>query len=94
MTELGLNASWEVIHGSGRFFEVTKSIHNGLQGHSVPITGKDWKVYEDVNARNFERLRPALEEADIVVVHDPQPAPLAPRLYRTIQDTHFREAST
>jgi len=76
MTELGLNASWEVIHGSGRFFEVTKSIHNGLQGHSVPITGKDWKVYEDVNARNFERLRPALEEADIVVVHDPQPAPL------------------
>jgi trehalose synthase len=76
MSELGLKSSWEVIHGSGRFFEITKAIHNGLQGHPVQISGKDWKVYEDVNARNFERLRPVLEEADIVVVHDPQPAHL------------------
>jgi trehalose synthase len=76
MSELGLKASWEVVHGSGPFFEVTKSIHNGLQGHPVPISVKDWKVYEDVNARNFERLRPVLEEADVVVVHDPQPAHL------------------
>ncbi len=76
MTELGLKATWEVIHGSGRFFEITKSIHNGLQGYPVSISGKDWKVYEDVNARNFERLRPILEEADIVFIHDPQPAHL------------------
>ena len=76
MTELGLKATWEVIHGSGRFFEITKAIHNGLQGHPVQISGKDWKVYEDVNARNFERLRPILEEADIVFIHDPQPAHL------------------
>ena len=39
MTELGLNASWEVLHGSGRFFDITKSIHNGLQGHPIAITG-------------------------------------------------------
>lgn len=76
MTEVGLKASWEVIHGSGRFFEITKSIHNGLQGYPVSISGKDWKIYEDVNARNFERLRPILEEADIVFIHDPQPAHL------------------
>ena len=74
MAEMGLKATWEVIHGSGRFFEITKAIHNGLQGHPVLISGKDWKDYEDVNARNFERLRPVLEEADVVVVHDPQPA--------------------
>jgi trehalose synthase len=76
MAELGLQASWEVIHGSGRFFEITKSIHNGLQGYPVALSVKDWKVYEDVNAQNFGRLRPVLEEADIVVVHDPQPAHL------------------
>ncbi|HEX9206159.1 MAG TPA: glycosyltransferase [Candidatus Deferrimicrobiaceae bacterium] len=74
MAELGLQASWEVVHGTGRFFEITKSIHNGLQGHHVPISGKDWKLYEDVIAGNFQRLRPVLEEADIVVAHDPQPA--------------------
>jgi trehalose synthase len=76
MMDLGLKATWEVIHGTGRFFEITKSIHNGLQGYPVSISGKDWKIYEDVNASNFERLRPILEEADIVVIHDPQPAHL------------------
>jgi len=76
MRELGLDASWEVIDGSHRFFEITKSMHNSLQGANVAIPVKGWKTYEDVNARNFKRLRPILEEADIVFIHDPQPAPL------------------
>src|SRR5512147_1641465 len=49
MGDLGLRASWEVIQGDPRFFEITKSIHNGLQGFPVPLSGKDWKIYEDVN---------------------------------------------
>ncbi|MBW6503479.1 glycosyltransferase [bacterium] len=76
MRELGLDASWEVIDGNHRFFETTKSMHNSLQGANVTIPVKGWKTYEDVNARNFKRLRPILEEADIVFIHDPQPAPL------------------
>ncbi|OIP36340.1 MAG: glycosyl transferase family 1 [Deltaproteobacteria bacterium CG2_30_66_27] len=76
MRELGLDASWEVIDGTPRFFEITKAIHNGLQGANVAIPGKGWKTWEDVNARNFKRLRPILEEADIVFIHDPQPAHL------------------
>ncbi|MBE0602502.1 MAG: glycosyl transferase family 1, partial [Deltaproteobacteria bacterium] len=76
MNDVGLEASWEVIHGDPRFFEITKSIHNGLQGFQVPLSGKDWKIYEDANERNFDRLRPVLEEADVVVIHDPQPAHL------------------
>jgi trehalose synthase len=74
MGEMGLQASWEVIHGTPPFFEITKSVHNALQGHPVAISAKSWKLYEDVNARNFERLGPALSEADVVFVHDPQPA--------------------
>ncbi|GAB4239625.1 MAG: glycosyltransferase [Deltaproteobacteria bacterium] len=76
MRELGLDASWEVIHGTPRFFEITKAIHNGLQGASVAIPVKGWKTWEDVNAGNIKRLRPVLEEADIVFIHDPQPAHL------------------
>jgi trehalose synthase len=76
MRELGLDTSWEVIHGTPPFFEITKSIHNGLQGFPVAISVKKWKLYEDENARNFERLGPALSDADIVIVHDPQPAQL------------------
>jgi trehalose synthase len=76
MRDLGLDASWEVIHGTPRFFDITKSIHNGLQGQKVTITGKEWSLYSDVNAQNVDRLAPTLRDADIVIIHDPQPAPL------------------
>jgi trehalose synthase len=76
MRDVGVNASWEVIHGDPMFFDITKSIHNGLQGKSVDFSPKDWRIYQDVNEMNAVRLRPLLEDADIVVIHDPQPAGL------------------
>lgn len=78
MCEVGLNASWEVIQGTEEFFEVTKNIHNGLQGRPVDISHKDWKIFQEVNEANMGRLHPILKSADIVVVHDPQPAFLLP----------------
>ncbi len=76
MRNVGVEASWEVIHGTNRFFEITKAIHNGLQGKAVDLPKKDWRIYQDVNEENAQRLRPLLEEADIVFIHDPQPAHL------------------
>jgi len=74
MRDVGIDASWEVIRGTPRFFEITKNIHNGLQGKPVDLPKKDWRIYQDVNEENAERLRPLLEEADAVFIHDPQPA--------------------
>jgi trehalose synthase len=34
MNDLGIIAHWKIIRGDERFFEVTKKIHNGLQGGS------------------------------------------------------------
>jgi trehalose synthase len=76
MNDLGLDAHWRVIAGTNEFFSVTKAIHNGLQGYSVLLKKRDWDVYQDVNRENVGALREELEEADIVVIHDPQPAPL------------------
>ncbi len=76
MNELGLNTSWEVITGTKRFFECTKTFHNALQGRPVELSESMLSAYEENNRENAERLRPILEEADIVFVHDPQPAPL------------------
>jgi trehalose synthase len=76
MRNVGVDASWEVINGNTRFFEITKAIHNGLQGKAVDLPKKDWRIYQDVNEENVQRLRPLLEEADIVFIHDPQPAHL------------------
>ena len=76
MRALGLDASWEVIEGTDDFFACTKSFHNALQGKAVDIPPTLLRAYEDVNAENAERLRPILEAADVVFIHDPQPAPL------------------
>lgn len=76
MRDLGIDAGWRVIQGTPEFFSVTKAIHNGLQGYPVSIAGKDWEIYQEVNHSNAGELKAELEEADIVVIHDPQPAPL------------------
>jgi trehalose synthase len=74
--ELGIDATWEVITGDGDFFVTTKSLHNALQGDRVVIQKSQLRAYEETNARNADSLRKKLEEADVVFVHDPQPAPL------------------
>ena len=73
---LGLDVTWEVITGEEEFFFVTKSMHNALQGFPTEINPQALKTYEETNAAQAERLRPLLEEADFVFIHDPQPAPL------------------
>ena len=74
--ELGIDVSWEVITGEADFYQCTKSFHNALQGNQELIPESLLKAYEDTNAQNAEQLRDALQDADIVFIHDPQPLPL------------------
>ena len=76
MNELGLKASWEVVKGHGEFFKVTKAFHNALQGNPEPLTRRMIETYQETLEQNAERLRPILEEAEFVFIHDPQPAGL------------------
>jgi trehalose synthase len=76
MSDVGLDTRWEVITGTHKFFTVTKAFHNGLQGFPVDLTDADWRLWHETNERNTAGFREILEEADFVVVHDPQPAPL------------------
>jgi trehalose synthase len=76
MNDLGLQASWEVIEGHAEFYQVTKAFHNALQGNPEVLTRRMLEVYHDTLVRNAERLRPILEEAEFVFIHDPQPAGL------------------
>ncbi len=73
---LGIEARWEVISGDGPFYQCTKGFHNALQGIPQGLSDTLLRGYEATNARNAEELRPVLEEADFVLIHDPQPAPL------------------
>jgi len=76
MNELGLEASWEVINGNQDFFQVTKSFHNALQGYKINVHPRMYRAYEETTRENAEQLRESLEDADIVIIHDPQPARL------------------
>ena len=76
MKELDIDASWETITGDGEFFGTTKGFHNAMQGDQVEIEAARLKHYEGVNAENARTLAPALENANLVFVHDPQPAAL------------------
>ena len=74
--ELGIEVTWEVITGESEFYQCTKGFHNALQGNRTQIPDTLFRAYEETNARNAEELRPVLQDADIVFIHDPQPVPL------------------
>lgn len=76
MNDLGLETSWEVIDGDPDFYQCTKSFHNGLQGAQAVVSDRLLRNFEKVNRENAESLRDRLVNADLVVIHDPQPAPL------------------
>ncbi|HOP64614.1 MAG TPA: glycosyltransferase [Spirochaetota bacterium] len=74
--ELGIDASWEVIKGNSDFYQCTKKMHNSLQGNRDDISEALLNNYEETGGQNYEELRDLLEDADVVFIHDPQPAPL------------------
>ncbi len=69
--DIGLDVRWEVMQADRPFFEVTKNIHNSLQGRGRPLSREMWEEYARVNRENAERID---LDADFVVIHDPQPA--------------------
>jgi trehalose synthase len=72
LNDVGIEAEWRVIQGQNEFFDVTKTIHNALQGDSRSLTPEQRDVFEAYNRMNAEELEDA-DEWDVIVVHDPQP---------------------
>lgn len=73
MQALGIDTKWQVIKGNSDFYQCTKLFHNSIQGQKHIIPTNLIKAYEEVNAQTAEELKPLLEEADVVFIHDPQP---------------------
>jgi trehalose synthase len=71
LRDLGIEAEWQVIHGSDEFFSVTKHVHNALQGADVEWTNQMERVYLE---RVLDNALQLAGEWDYVVMHDPQPA--------------------
>jgi trehalose synthase len=80
---LGIAAEWLVIRGDPEFFMVTKRLHNWL--HGSPGDGgevglAERRAFERVTDANAAGVLGAVQPGDVVIVHDPQPAGLVPRL--------------
>lgn len=90
LQSVGVDARWYVLPPDDAFFEVTKRFHNWLQGHPGRITARDKRTYRTYLERRAARMRHL--DADVWVVHDPQPVPLialAPLKGRTIWRCHI-----
>ncbi|MFM7061363.1 MAG: glycosyltransferase [Actinomycetes bacterium] len=78
LRSVGVDADWQVIHGSDEFFGVTKNVHNALQGAGEAFDDRSRHVYLEKVLENTLLLE---GEHDFVVIHDPQPAAM-----RTFRD--------
>jgi trehalose synthase len=73
MRDAGLEVHWEVMRGGFDFFNITKKLHNALQGMNIPLTDEEERTYIEYNRMNSEL---AILDTDFVMVHDAQPAAL------------------
>jgi trehalose synthase len=73
MQDAGLEVEWRIIRGAEDFFNVTKTIHNALQGDEHGLAPSHHEIfgrYQELNARELD------DDYDFVIVHDPQPVGL------------------
>jgi trehalose synthase len=70
MADAGLDVEWRIIHGREEFFNVTKAIHNALQGGLVSLTAEQREIFARFTALNAAEVD---DDYDFVIVHDPQP---------------------
>jgi trehalose synthase len=73
MNSAGIKAEWRVMQGRPDFFNITKKIHNALQGADINLSEIKTNTFEEVNRENAVRNR---IDHDIVLIHDPQPLAL------------------
>src|SRR5207249_6251128 len=71
MQDAGLEVEWRILRGQEEFFNVTKTIHNGLQGNPEGLSEADREVYDRYQRLNADEFDGA--DYDFVVIHDPQP---------------------
>ena len=80
---LGIDARWVVIDGDPAFFAITKRIHNhlyGTAGDGGPLGPSEHQRYEATLAPSASELIDLVRPGDVVLLHDPQTAGLAPPL--------------
>lgn len=81
---LDLEVEWQVLTADPAFFEITKTLHNGLQGASVKVTESMLETYRETVTQNASACP---DGYDVIVLHDPQPLGMAAQLAARFRET-------
>ena len=73
LNSLGLDTRWEITGGDAAFYTITSALRAALEGSERVLADEALAHYVEMNRLNAKKLR---LDADLVVVHDIQPAPL------------------
>jgi trehalose synthase len=68
MNDVGLDCAWSVLDADGAFFDVTKRVHNALQGMPLDLDDTQKRLFIDTQTANAREL----QDADVTIAHDPQ----------------------
>ncbi|MDJ0850984.1 MAG: glycosyltransferase [Myxococcota bacterium] len=82
---LGIDTRWMVMGGNPDFFRVTKRLHHALHGATgdgSPLGAEARRIYEENAQANAIELASLVRPGDIVLLHDPQTAGMAPHLHQ------------
>jgi trehalose synthase len=89
MTELGIDAVWEITGGDPAFYATATALEGGLRGTERVLTDEALDHLIEMNRVNAKKLN---LESDLVLVHDVQPATLVeqrPAAGRWVWCCHF-----
>lgn len=79
----GVDARWVTIDCPPEFLAITKRLHHrlhGFPGDEGPLGEAERARYEEVSAENVASLVDRVRPGDVVLLHDPQTAGMAPEL--------------
>jgi trehalose synthase len=82
--DLGIPVRWRVISGDAEFFVITSRLHDQIHGEAAGgrLTRADAGHYVQMLDANAAELLEEIRPGDLVLLHDPQTAGLAPALSR------------
>ncbi|MDD4566665.1 Trehalose synthase [Methanoculleus chikugoensis] len=70
LNALGLDTTWSVMEAEPAFFDVTKTLHNFLQGRGGGFSPEMIETYWEAQRQNEGLIE---DDSDVVTIHDPQP---------------------
>ncbi|MFX1500803.1 MAG: glycosyltransferase [Promethearchaeota archaeon] len=74
MIELKINADWKSFSAPDSFFDISKKLHNALQGNmDIHFSNEEISNYISQAKSSYEQIQP---KGDFIIIHDPQPCPV------------------